>query len=98
MTTSSSARESRTDTYRVVTRVLIVAQGVVTLLACLFLFPLGAAMVLTNGVLAIATRGTDRRLFAAVAVAGALICIVFALVLPGVSISSNLGPVVQLKG
>ncbi|RZU66452.1 hypothetical protein EV379_2809 [Microterricola gilva] len=78
-------------------RVLIVVQGAVTLLACLFLFPLGAAMVLTNGVLAVATRGADRRLFAGIAIAGALLCIVLALVLSAVSTSSNLGPVVRLE-
>lgn len=97
MTTSSlPTTRSRSETYHFVTRALVIAQGAITLVACFLVFPLGAALVVTNGVLAIITRGTNRRLFAGFAIAGAAICIAIALFLTGVAFSGDVGPVTEL--
>ena len=49
MTTSSlPTTRSRSETYHFVTRALVIAQGAITLVACFLVFPLGAALVVTN--------------------------------------------------
>jgi len=81
MTTTNSPTGSRYEAYLFVTRVLIVAQGAITLFACFLVFPLGAALVIANGAMAIATRGRNRKLFAGFAIAGGVVCILLALFL-----------------
>ena len=95
MTTSQST-STPSQTGSSVTRVLIVVEGIVTVLLCLVAFPIGAALVVANAAMAIVTRGTNRKLFAVFAIAGAVVCIAVALILPGVSSSGELGPVVRL--
>ncbi len=96
MTSTNSPTESRSETYLFVTRALIVAQGVITLLACFFVLPLGVALAIANGAMAIATRGLNRKLFTAFAIAGVVICILIALLLPAVSYSVHVGPATKL--
>ena len=96
MTTTNSPAGSRYATYLFVTRVLVVAQGAITLFACFLVFPLGAALVIANGVMAIATRGRNRTLFAGFAIAGAVVCILLALFLPAASYTTHVEPAVKL--
>jgi hypothetical protein len=96
MTTTNSPTRPRSEIYPFVNRALIVVQGAITLFACFFVFPLGAALVIANGAMAIATRGLNRKLFTAFAIAGAVICILMALFLPAVSYSVHVGPATKL--
>lgn len=54
----------------------IVIEGVLTLGAVLLILPLGIALIVVNAVLAVATRGMNRKLFACFAIAGAVLCLV----------------------
>ena len=97
MTLSSSpTTRSHSETHQFVTRALIVVQGVVTLLTCLIALPFGAVLVVVNGVLAIIARGTNRRLFAGFAIAGAVICFVIAFFAIGATVSGGVGTPTKL--
>jgi hypothetical protein len=80
-----------------VTRTLIIVQGLATVVMCLIAFPLGAVLVVVNGVLAIVARGTNRRLFAGFAIAGAAICLVIAFFAVGASVSGEVGTSTKLS-
>ena len=58
-----------------IVRALIVLQGVVTVGMTVAFLPLGMVGVLVNGVLACASHGVDRRLFAGFAIAGAVVAL-----------------------
>lgn len=63
-------QESESGSFR---RVVIIAQGILTVWLALAILPLGVVAMLVNAVLAFASRGTDRRLFAGFALAAAVI-------------------------
>ncbi len=68
---------------------LIVFQGIVTLLLVFASFPVGVMAVIANAVLAFATRGLHRRLFAGFAVIGGVLCLFVAMTLLTVSFSGT---------
>lgn len=63
---------------------LIAVQGLLTIFLSLVALPVGAAMILANAVLAFATRGANRRLFAGFAIAGAIAAVLVGLLLVAV--------------
>lgn len=77
-------------------RALIVGQGVVTVLASLFIFPIGVILVATNVVMAYFSRGVNRKLFVTFAIVGGVICLFIVLFLLPVSSSAIPGPVSTL--
>ena len=89
MTTTNSPVSTRAESRRILVRVLIIAEGALTLFACFVIFPLGAALALANGAMAIASRGTNRKMFAAISIAGIVVALLVALLLPAVSTAVN---------
>ncbi|MFJ4223716.1 hypothetical protein [Microbacterium sp. NPDC089695] len=62
----------------------IVVWGVVSLAAVLLALPVGAALTAVNGICAIVMRGTERKLFVALTIAGVLLCAALLLTLVAV--------------
>lgn len=59
----------------------IVLWGVISLGSAVLALPVGVALALVNGVLAVVTHGMKRKLFIAFAIAGAIVCVALSLTL-----------------
>lgn len=81
---------------RPVVAALIVVDGLITVLACLFCMPIGVALLFANAIAAAVARGPVRLYFAGIAIVGGLLCIIVAVLLTGVTATTQVGPVTKL--
>jgi hypothetical protein len=78
MLTNMDTRTAPRQKAQALPRALIVAEGLITLYAVMFLWPIGGVLVLGNIVGALVSRGVNRWMFTVLAAIGA---IVFAVIL-----------------
>lgn len=79
MSNVTAQGEIATSRTTLVTRVLIIAQGLLTVGMTMVFLPVGVAAVIANAVLAFVAHGVNRRLLAGFAIAGAIVALIVGL-------------------
>jgi hypothetical protein len=79
-----------------VAALLLTADAVLTAVACIFLFPVGVALLLGNAIAAAVVHGRLRWYLAGIATAGSILCLVMAILLVGTGSTTQIGPVSPL--